>query len=95
MSNHTDATPGAGEGRHSETLPSRRARARHYRHYAAEIRAIAEAKPAGTIRDQLICLARQYELLARMVEQSREAAAAPARRRRLPKRERTAAGAMP
>jgi hypothetical protein len=52
---------------HGPDLLSCRARAQHYRRYAAEIRAIAESKPAGLIRDQLLALARQYELLAAMV----------------------------
>jgi hypothetical protein len=37
---------------------------------AAEIRELAGSKPAGPIRDQLLTLARQYELLARNIDRA-------------------------
>jgi hypothetical protein len=73
------------------------ARAQHYRHYAGEIRGLAEARPPGSIRDQLTVLARQYEALAGMVARSRgdrAASSLPTRKRRVPKRSRTAAAAL-
>jgi hypothetical protein len=42
---------------------------------AAEIEALARSKPAGPIRDQLLTLARQYELLARNLDRAKEGSA--------------------
>jgi hypothetical protein len=97
MSNQPDAMRGAGEDGHGEGSLSGRARARHYRHYAAEIRAIAEAKRAGPIRDQLMMLARQYEALARIVggtRNPRPAASVAAGRRRPRRRKPTPEAAL-
>ena len=98
MASDRDETEDAGTDGHPNNFPSPQARAQHYRHYAAEIRGLAEARPAGSIRDQLTVLARQYEALAGMLAQSRSARAAnglPSRKRRVPKRGRTAAAALP
>lgn len=92
MVSETDASRSAGYQGHGATSLSRRARAKHYRHYAAEIRSIAEAKPAGATRDHLLVLAGQYDVLARMVGQPRGRRAA-SRTRKLPRRERTIAAA--
>jgi hypothetical protein len=83
---------------HPDNSLSPEARAQHYRHYAAEIRALAEARSAGSIRDQLTVLARQYEALAGMVGRShsdRIAGGGLTRKRRVPKRSRAAAAALP
>ena len=98
MASDRDETEGAGTDGHPNNSMSPQARAQHYRHYAAEIRGLAEARPAGSIRDQLTVLARQYEALAGMVARSRSDRAAsglPTRKRRVPKRHRTAAAALP
>ena len=58
---------GAREHRTEQALPAAAERAALYRRYAAEMRDLAALKPAGTIRDQLVTLARQYEVLARRV----------------------------
>jgi hypothetical protein len=93
MASEADASRRTGSEGHGATSLSRRARAKHYRHYAAEIRAIAEAKPPGAIRRQLLTLAGQYDVLARMVGQPRSRHAA-SRKRKLPRRERAAAATL-
>jgi len=98
MASDRNETEDAGTDGHPNNFLSPQARTQHYRHYAAEIRGLAEARPAGSIRDQLTVLARQYEALAGMLAQSRSARAAnglPSRKRRVPKRGRTAAAALP
>src|SRR3954466_12340588 len=98
MASNRNETEGAATDGHRDMSLSHHARDRHYRHYAAEIRGLAEARPAGSIRDQLTVLARQYEALAGMLARSRSARAAnglPSRKRRVPKRGRTAAAALP
>jgi hypothetical protein len=98
MASDRDETEDAGTDGHPNNSLLSQARAQHYRHYAGEIRGLAEARPPGSIRDQLTVLARQYEALAGMVARSRgdrAASSLPTRKRRVPKRRRTAAAALP
>lgn len=98
MVSDRDETEDAGIDRHSNNFLSPEARAQHYRHYAAEIRGLAESRPAGSIRDQLTVLARQYEALAGMVGRSRSdrmASGGLTRKRRAPRRSRAPAAALP
>jgi hypothetical protein len=55
--------PAAEDNRGS--LKSPRERAAHYRHYAAQIRDLAEGEPNGSLRDRLIEIAGEYEELGK------------------------------
>lgn len=47
-----------------------------YADMAAEIEELARSKAPGTVRDQLLTLARQYELLARNIDRAEAGSAA-------------------
>jgi hypothetical protein len=70
MPDQVRASGGAGAAEPWETYLSPQARAARYADMAAEIRELAGSKPAGPIRDQLLTLARQYELLARNIDRA-------------------------
>jgi hypothetical protein len=91
MAGDSSMPAGIDQGTHGKDPVSRRARAEHYRHYAAEFRALAEARPAGTIRDRLTVLASQYDVLARTVWRPHDNSAADrGHKRRSAKRARAA-----
>jgi hypothetical protein len=73
MTEQLAASGGARERRAEASVPSAEARSALYRRYAAELRKLAGLKPAGAVRDQLMTLARQYEVLARSVGEATEA----------------------
>ena len=70
MPEQVRASGDAGAAEAWETYLSPRARAARYADMGAEIRQLAGSKPAGPIRDQLLTLARQYELLARNIDRA-------------------------
>jgi hypothetical protein len=92
MAGDNSMPAGIDQGTHGKDPVSRRARAEHYRHYAAEFRALAETRPAGAIRDRLTALASQYDVLARAAWRLRDnsAPADRGRKRRAAKRDRGA-----
>ena len=75
MSDEVRASGGAGAAEVWETYLFPRARVGRYANMAAEIKALARSKPAGPIRDQLLTLARQYELLARNLDRAKAGSA--------------------
>lgn len=71
MSDEVRASGSAGAAEVWGTYLSPRARVGRYAGMAAEIETLARSKPAGAIRDQLLTLARQYELLARNLDRAK------------------------